>query len=99
MRERRHDLVEEAVDLEHRRDALFAEQRALRDDPIHVERLHRGIFGSVSSEHEVRVQVGGHPDDLVGGIAHGSVRLDATIARALRIAAMQRFELEANETA
>ncbi|MBI3844117.1 MAG: hypothetical protein HY292_05700 [Planctomycetes bacterium] len=56
MRDRRQDLVEKVFELEGHRTALEAEEGALDGDPVYVERLHRSVFGSVSSGREIRVQ-------------------------------------------
>jgi hypothetical protein len=56
MRERRRDLVEKVRHLQAHRSALEAEETAIDGDPVYVERLHRSVFGSVSSEREVRVK-------------------------------------------
>ncbi len=55
MRNWRHDLVRQVIDLERHAARLRAQERALSLDPLYVERLHRATFGSVSSDREVRV--------------------------------------------
>jgi hypothetical protein len=56
MRERRRALEEQERAMERQKAERLAEERALRQDPIHIERLHRRMFGSVSSPLEVRLE-------------------------------------------